>query len=399
MIKLNTIDRLDVLNRRVILRVDFNVTLTHGALADDTRIMQALPTISELSVRGATVILVTHLGRPNGRRLKRYSIVPVARRLQKLIKRSVTVIEDFTTDSGKRKLMRLEPGSLAMLENIRFYPGEERNDPQFSARLAQLGDVYVNDAFGTDHRVHASTVGVTNHLPSYAGRLLESELQMISHLVRNPKRPFVAVIGGLKAETKIALIGRLLSLVDQLLVGGAIANTFFQAWGFKTGTADVNRELVEIARGLIWKASQTNTALVFPQDVVVGRTPPGRLFVVASDRIPSGSRVLDIGLKTQKQYAEVISQGRTIVWNGPMGMFEFSYLREGSDAIYRAIAANKAAFSVVGGGETLSVLSQQPIIGKNLHISTGGGALLEFIEKGTLPAIEALRKKRSRQSQ
>lgn len=392
MAQIKSVKEVNVTKKRVLLKVDFNVSLKKDKIGDDTRIKQSLPTLNLLLENSASVILVTHLGRPQGKRVKKLSVLPVAKRLERLINRPVLLIDDFTRSPNQKTLKTLKPGEIAMLENIRFYPEEERNDLEFAKKLAQIADLYVNDAFGVDHRVHASSVGVAAFLPKAAGLLLMHEIEMISHLTKSPKRPFVAIIGGAKAETKITLIGRLLELADQLLIAGGVANTFFAAWGFETGKSLVNHEMVELARSLIWKASQSRTALVLPEDIVTGSIRNNTIAkVVTSDKISPGNRALDIGPHTQARFGSIIAGAKTIVWNGPMGVYEKSKFRIGTDFIYHAIAANRNAFSVVGGGDTLAALTHKHLVTEIKHISTGGGALLEFIEKGTLPAIEALR--------
>lgn len=390
---LPTVDKANLKEKRILVRVDFNVSLQESKIGDDTRIKQALPTIKLLQKNKACIILVTHLGRPKGKRKRNLSVKPVANRLTKLIRSPVKLVKDFRSPKDKAIIMKSKPGEIVLLENIRFYPEEERNDPKFSQELSDLAEFYVNDSFGTNHRAHCSTVGVTNYLPSAAGLLLKKEIEMISNLTLKPKRPFVAIIGGAKAETKITLIDHLLEIADQLLIGGGVANTFFNAGGFNTGRSLVDHEMTELARTLIWKASQSNTAMVFPQDVVTGSLRKNKISkVVKSDRIPAASRALDIGPHTQANFGSIITEAKTIVWNGPMGVYEKSKFRIGTDFIYHAIAANKQAFSVVGGGDTLAALRHKHLVGEIDHISTGGGALLEFIEKGTLPAIEALKK-------
>ena len=387
-----TINQLEVSGKRVLVRVDFNVTLQKNEVSDDTRIRHGLSTIQRLLSRGASLILVTHLGRPNGRRVKKYSVRPVARRLEDLLNKPIKVVDDFTQKSSARMIRSLTPGDIVLLENIRFYQGEEQNNPDFSKQLASLAQAFVFDAFGTAHRVHASTVGVSKYLPRSAGLLMEKEIKMIQRLTDHPKRPFVAIIGGAKAETKIRLIERLLEMTDQLLIGGGIANTFFKAWGFPIGRSYANHEVIELARTIIWKASQSKTALTLPKDVVIGSIRKNAVYkVVPANRIPSSGVALDIGPQTQALFASSIADAKTIVWNGPMGVYEQSKFRIGTDFIFHAIAANRKAFSLVGGGDTLASMSHKHLVSEIDHLSTGGGSLLEFIEKGTLPAIEALK--------
>ncbi len=389
---IKSLSELNLEGKRILMRVDFNVSLQGKIIADDTRIKQAIPTIKYLLEKNAGIILVSHLGRPDGKRVNKFSIAPAAHRLSLLIKKPISVVNDFTKNHEKATLLKLKPGEIKMLENIRFYPQEERNDYQFSQALASLADVYINDAFGVNHRVHSSTVGVASFLPKAAGLLLEKEIEMISKLVKKPKRPFVAIIGGAKAETKITLIDRLLEMADQLLIGGGVANTFFKAWGLEVGDSLVNHEMVELSRKLFWKALQSNTAMVLPQDVVIGSLKENKIIRVSSrENISKNGRVLDIGPHTQAEFGAIIAKAKTIVWNGPMGVYESSKFRLGTDFVYHAIAANKDAFSVVGGGDTLAALTHKHLVDEITHISTGGGSMLEYIEKGTLPAIEALK--------
>lgn len=389
---IRSVASLNVARKRVLLRVDFNVTLKKDKIADDTRIRQSIPTLVSLLKRGAAVILVTHVGRPNGKRVMKYSVRPVAGRLEKLIGIPVRVIDDFTKQSDRKTIFKLSPGEVVLLENIRFYPQEEQNDKRFSKQLSELAHVYVNDAFGTGHRAHSSTVGVAQYLEHAAGLLLTKEILMVRRLMSKPKRPFVAIIGGAKAETKITLIDRLLEMTDHLLIGGGVANTFFKAWGFETGKSMIDHEMVEIARSLIWKASRSRTALLLPEDVVVGNVLKNRILkVVPNHGISKSARAVDIGPRTQANFGTIISDAKTLVWNGPMGVYEKSKFRIGTDFIYHAIAANRRAFSVVGGGDTIAAITHKHLVGEIDHISTGGGALLQCIEKGTLPAIEALK--------
>lgn len=393
MIAKKTIKDINLKNKRVLLRVDYNVSLLDGfRVGDDTRIRQTLPTIEYLSKQGCTLYLVSHLGRPEGRRQKSLSLKPVADHLKKLLKRKVLFFgEDLLKDNELRRLPAVKKGSVVLLENIRFYPGEETNDEDFSRRLAGLGQVFVNDAFGVDHRAHASTVGVAAYLPAVAGFLLQKEITMISQAMDKPRRPLVAIIGGAKAETKIILIDRLLEKADTLIIGGGVANTFLKAWGYEVGGSLVDYEMVELAKKLYWKAARSRTRMLLPPDVVVGNLAKDKYVGIApASRIPEALQALDIGPQSQAEFGAAITRAKTIVWNGPMGVYENPKFVTGTDFIYHAIAENRASHSVVGGGDTLAALKEKDFLKTIDHVSTGGGAMLEFIERGSLPGIDAL---------
>ncbi|MBI2430803.1 MAG: phosphoglycerate kinase [Candidatus Levybacteria bacterium] len=351
--------------KRVLLRVDFNVPLTEKqTVADGIRIIKSLPTIELLLKQKNKVILVSHLGRPNGREHK-FSLKPVVLYLQKLLsKKHIILIEDFLSGKEKLTLQKQTANDIVLLENIRFYPGEKINDDIFAQKLSQLGTVYVNDAFGVSHRDAASVVGITRLLPSYAGLLLEKEIRAIQKLMQKPQKPVVAIIGGAKISTKIILLSKLLDVVDYLLLGGGIANAFLQ-----------NQE-PEITQKILNLAKKKNVSLLLPIDTA-----------------GLENKILDIGPRTAKAFTDVISKAKTIVWNGPVGLVEDKRFAKGTNAIFRAVVNNKRAFSLVGGGDTLASVSGNKDLDKITHVSTGGGAMLELIEKGTLPGIEALRRK------
>lgn len=388
-----TIRDIKLTNKRVLLRVDYNVSLLSGSrVADDTRISQSLPTIRYVLTQKCPLFIVSHLGRPEGRREPKYSLLPVARHLEKLLGNKVNLVREYI-DSPELmvKARQAKPGSINMLENIRFYPQEEANEPKFSRQLASLGDVYVNDAFGVDNRAHASTVGVAKWLPAVAGLLLEKEVDTINRVMNNPQRPLVVIIGGAKAETKITIIGRLLKKADTLIVGGGVANTFLKAWGFTVGKSVVNDEMVDLAKQLFWKASQSQTRLLLPVDVVVGNLQKNKIFgTVAADKIQADQQALDIGIKSQAEFGAVVAKAGTIIWNGPMGVFENPKFCQGTDFIYHAVAHNRESLSIVGGGDTLAALKKEDYLKTIDHVYNGGGAMLEFIEKGSLPGIDAL---------
>jgi phosphoglycerate kinase len=354
-----------------------------------------LPTIRYLLKNNCKIYLVSHLGRPKGLRDKKLSLKPVAEHLQKILGQKVNFYEkDLTTGYGIRELDKFKLGEVILLENIRFYKQEKDNESQFSKTLAQIADIFVNDAFGVSHRAHASTVGITEFLPAVAGLLLEKEVDIIGRAIDKPKRPMVAVIGGAKAEDKITLVGKLLEKADYCLIGGGTANTFLNAWGYKVGKSKVYHEMVELAKKLFWKASRRNTAMLLPTDVVLGNLETGKVDgVVSVDHISSKWQALDIGPKTQAEFGNIIAKSQTIIWNGPMGVFEKKEFRNGTDFIYYSIAQNPDSLSIVGGGDTITALAKKEYLKIIDHVSTGGGAMLEFIEKGSLPGIQVLEDK------
>ncbi|MBI4250012.1 phosphoglycerate kinase [Candidatus Uhrbacteria bacterium] len=405
--KIEYIDSVEIKNKKVLLRVDFNVSLdASSAIADDTRIQQSLGTITHLLKNNNRLIIISHLGRPEGRD-KTYSLQVVADKLQQYLPgHSVRLVNDFLTDlvvdksSETGKASRKEypkdqaADEVLLLENIRFYNEEKKNDPDFARKLASLAQVYVNDAFGVSHRTDASVVGIPQYLPSYGGLLLKREVEMIGHLLEQPKKPFVAIIGGAKIATKIALIGKLLELADYLLIGGGLANTFLAAQGYEVGKSFCEYERIEHARRLLFLAAQKNTAVILPSDVAVGdpKNTENASAIKRITELTKQDQILDLGPESQAKYGALISKAKTIVWNGPVGYFENPQYRRGTDFTYYAITENTEATSVVGGGDTLAAISKKEYLDKITHISTGGAAMLEFMEKGTLPGIEALSK-------
>lgn len=387
-----SIKDIDVKGKRVIVRVDFNVSLTSdNEIANDKRIREGLPTIEYLVSQGATVILLSHLGRPNGEFALEYSLERVSKRLSALLHKEVKFLRDYTSQSAVSMTESLPTGSVVLCENIRFHKGEEQNDPQFARALSQLGDVFVNDAFGAAHRTHASTVGVSAYLPSYAGLLLTREIEMITKAVKNPERPLTVIIGGGKTPEKIRVIDKLLEVADTIYIGGAIANTFFATWGIGVGVSKVDYEMIEMARSVLWKATRVHARLLLPSDVVVTnieRTTKPIIFDY--NKVPMGMGIYDIGPKARTELISIIQSSKTIIWNGPMGLYEDQRFATGTVETCQAIATS-GGLSIVGGGDTISTITDEKILLQITHISTGGSAMLEFIEKGTLPTIETLK--------
>lgn len=389
----NTIKDADVKGKRVLVRVDFNVPMQEGKISDDTRIKAALPTIQELAQRGARLVLVSHLGRPKGSVKDELRLDAVAQRLGQLLETQVKKIGESVGPKAQAAADDLEDGQILLLENIRFYPGEEKNDPQFAAQLAQLADIFVSDAFGTAHRAHASTVGVAQHLPAYAGLLMEREIEMLGKVLSQPQSPFVAIIGGAKVSDKIGVISNLLDKVDTLIIGGGMANTFLAAQGHAMAASKVEEDKLDLARDLLNRAQEKKVNLLLPADVVVANTfsaEASQQIIKPELGLPEGWMALDIGPLARDQFAAVIHQAATVVWNGPMGVFEFDAFALGTEAVATALADSKS-FSVVGGGDSAAALEK---LGKTQavdHISTGGGASLEFLEGKELPGISILK--------
>lgn len=386
---MRTLDGVDVAGKRVVMRVDFNVPIHDGMIQDDTRIRAALPTIERLLNGGAALILVSHLGRPKGKVNPEFSLRPVAERLAELLGRPVQLAADVVGVDASDKVARLKPGDVLLLENVRFEPGEEKNDDALAQSLADFGDLYVDEAFGAAHRAHASTAGIASHLPSYAGNLMVAEVEALGALTNNPQRPFVAILGGAKVSDKIGVIENLLSLVDAVLLGGGMANTFLLAEGKAIGDSLVEADFVDTARDVIENAQSKSVELLLPVDVVAAESMEGQAATVDADGISDGWAAFDIGPRTIERYSEVIASSRTIFWNGPMGVFEKPAFANGTLAIARAVAES-GAFTVIGGGDSVSAIEQSGLADKISHISTGGGASLEFIEGRKLPGIAVL---------
>ncbi|MFA4028325.1 MAG: hypothetical protein GDYSWBUE_000205 [Candidatus Fervidibacterota bacterium] len=389
---LRSVRDMDVTNKRVLVRADFNVPLKDGEVADDWRIRATLPTIQHLIERGAKVILMSHLGRPKGKVVDELRLDPVAKRLSELLGKPVRKLNDCIGSEVEAAVAQMQPGDVILLENVRFYRGEEENDAEFARQLASLGDLYVNDAFGAAHRAHASVHAITQFLPSAAGLLMEKEVENLSRLLEAPQRPFVAVLGGVKVSDKIGVIRNLMKRVDSLLIGGAMAYTFFRAQGLQTGRSLVEEDKIELARQLLDEANQSGVRLMLPEDVVVADrdAEDATTKVVPSDQIPEDMMGMDIGPNTRQRYAAAIREAATVFWNGPMGRFEVEIFSEGTKAIAQALTECKGV-TVVGGGETAAAAIQYGIAEKVTHVSTGGGAALEFLEGRQLPGVEVLR--------
>jgi phosphoglycerate kinase len=384
-----TIRDVDVRGKRVLVRVDFNVPLDAGAVTDDTRIRAALPTIQYLLDRDAIVILASHLGRPKGAPMPEFVMDPVARRLSELLGRPVRKLDDSAGPQVEAAVGEARPGDVLVLENTRFHPGETKNDPGYARQLAALAELYVNDAFGSAHRAHASTEGVAHYLPAVAGFLMEKEIEFLGGALSAPRRPFVAILGGAKISDKIGVIQNLLGQVESLLIGGGMANTFLKAQGYHVGESLVEDGSLEVARDLL---AQAGDRLVLPVDAVVAdRFDADALSqIIPVGDVPSGWRILDVGPRTLELFHKRLEGARTVVWNGPMGVFEFPRFARGTEAVAQMLAALPDAVTIVGGGDSVAAIQDAGLAGKMSHISTGGGASLEFLEGRTLPGVAAL---------
>ncbi len=389
-----TVKDVDVRDKRVLVRCDFNVPQdAEGKITDDNRIVGALPTIKYLLDHGAKVILCSHLGRPKGEFNMKYSLKPVADRLNELLGGKVTLAKDVIGDDAKAKVAALKPGEAVLLENVRFHKEEEKNDPEFSKALASFADVYVNDAFGTAHRAHASTAGVADYCKvNVAGFLIEKEVEIMGGALADPKRPFVAILGGAKVSDKIGVINNLIDKVDSLIIGGAMAYTFSLAKGCKVGDSKVEPDKVELAKELMAKAAAKKVEMYLPVDTVITTefSADAESKVCTAGEIPDGWEGLDIGPKTCELFAKVIASAKTVVWNGPMGVFEFEKFAVGTKAVAQALAENTDAVTIIGGGDSAAAVEQLGYADKVTHISTGGGASLEFLEGRVLPGIACL---------
>ncbi|MDX9830934.1 MAG: phosphoglycerate kinase, partial [Anaerolineae bacterium] len=384
-----TVRDADVEGKRVLVRVDFNVPLEDGRVTDDTRIRAALPTIRYLLDRDAVVILASHLGRPKGKVDEQYRMAPIADRLSELLDRPVVKLNDCVGPEVQEAVRQAKPGDVLMLENTRFHAEETDNEASFARELASLAELYVNDAFGSAHRAHASTEGVAHHLPAVAGFLMEKELEFLGRALSSPERPFIAILGGAKISDKIGVIENLLDKVDAILIGGGMANTFLRADGYDVAESLVEEESVDTARELIRRGGDR---IVLPVDVVVADRFDADAFsqVVTVGSVPPGWRILDVGTRTLELFKEELEGAKTVVWNGPMGVFEFPKFAYGTEAVARMLAALPDATTIIGGGDSAAAVERSGLAGEMTHISTGGGASLEFLEGKTLPGVAAL---------
>ena len=383
-----TIRDVDVRGKRVLVRVDFNVPLKDGAVADDTRIRAALPTLNYLLEQNAALILCSHLGRPKGKVVPELRLDPVATRLGELLDRPVKKLDQCVGPEVEAAAKAMQPGEVIVLENTRFHPEERANDPDFAQQLAMLAEVYVNDAFGAAHRAHASNEGVAHYLPAVAGLLMEKELEFLGQAVENPEHPYIAILGGAKISDKIGVIENLLKQCDRLLIGGGMANTFFKAMGFEVGDSLIEEEAVATADALL---KQAGGQLVLPVDVVIADAfdNDANTRVVAPNEVTAGWRILDIGPKTVPTFESALGAARMVVWNGPLGVFEMDNFAKGTFAIARLLA-NLDGVTIIGGGDSAAAVRQAGLTGKMTHVSTGGGASLEFLEGKVLPGVAIL---------
>lgn len=391
-----TVKDVDVRSKRVLVRVDYNVPLdANGNVSDDKRITASLPTINYLLEQGARIILCSHLGRPKGEVKKEFSLAPVAKRLKELLPGvNIYFASDCIGEEAERKAAALKDGEILLLENLRFHKEEEKNDPEFAKKLASLAEIYVSDAFGTVHRAHASTAGVAAYLPAVAGFLIGKELSIMGGALENPERPFVAILGGAKVADKIGVITNLLNKCDTLLIGGGMAYTFLKAMGYEIGDSLLDAESIDLAKQLMETAKQKGVKLLLPVDTVVAKAfaADAEHMTVASNAIPAGWQGLDIGEKTRELFAAEIKNAKTVIWNGPMGVFEFPEFAKGTEAVAKA-CAECGGTTIIGGGDSASAVKKLGYADKMTHISTGGGASLEFLEGLELPGVAALNDK------
>jgi len=394
MLNKKTLKDLDVKGKRVLVRCDFNVPIDeNGNITDDRRIRSSLPTINYLIENGAKVILMSHLGRPKGEAIPEYSLAPVAKRLSELLNKEVIFAKDdrVVSDEVKEIVSKMQEKDVVLLENTRFRKEETKNEENFARELASLGDLFVNDAFGTCHRAHASNVGISSYLPSAVGFLVEKEITVMGEALENPKRPFVAILGGAKVSDKIGVIENLLNKVDSILIGGGMSYTFLKAQGYEIGTSIVEEDKLELANELLKKAKEKNVKLLLPVDVVVAKEFKNdtEFKTVPVDEIPADMMGMDMGEKSIKAFSDEIKNAKTVIWNGPVGVFEMENFKKGTDAIAKVMAEIDAV-TIVGGGDSASAVEKAGFASKMTHISTGGGASLEFLEGKVLPGIAAI---------
>ena len=391
-----TVRDIDLQGKKVLVRCDFNVPLDESRnITDNTRIVAALPTIKYLLENNCRIILCSHLGRPKGEFNKEFSLEPVAKELSRLLEKQVIMAKDVIGEDAKTKAANLKEGEILLLENVRFHREETDNDPEFSKELASLAEVYVNDAFGAAHRAHSSTEGVAKYLPAVSGFLIEKELKFLGDALNNPKRPFMAILGGAKVSDKIGVIDNLLEKVDTLMIGGGMAYTFFKAQGYSVGVSICEEDKLDLALELMKKAKEKGVKLMLPVDTRVGKEfkPDTESKTVPWTEIPDGWEGFDIGEKTIEMYSEELRKAKTVVWNGPLGLFEFDQFAKGTNAIAKVLSELTDATTIIGGGDSAAAVRKAGLQDKMTHISTGGGASLEFLEGKKLPGIECLQDK------
>ncbi|WP_394234624.1 phosphoglycerate kinase [Niallia oryzisoli] len=385
----------DLKGKRVFCRVDFNVPMQDGQITDETRIRAALPTIQYLQEQGAKVILASHLGRPKGQVVEEMRLTPVAKRLSELLSKDVKKADEAYGDSVKSLIADMNEGDVLLLENVRFYPGEEKNDAELAKAFAELADIYVNDAFGAAHRAHASTEGIAHHIPAVSGFLMDKELEVIGKALSNPERPFTAIIGGAKVKDKIGVIDNLLEKVDNLIIGGGLAYTFVKAQGHEVGKSLLEADKIDLAKSFMEKAKEKGVNFYMPVDAVIADKfgADANTQIVAIEEIPADWEALDIGPKTAELYRDVIKKSKLVIWNGPMGVFEIDKFANGTKAVAEALAESKDTYSIIGGGDSAAAVEKFNLADQMSHISTGGGASLEFMEGKELPGVTALNDK------
>nr|WP_321304246.1 phosphoglycerate kinase [uncultured Sphaerochaeta sp.] len=390
---LNTIRECDFSGKKALIRVDFNVPIKDGVVTDDTRIRAALPTLKYLLDNGASLVVMSHRGRPKGKKNPEFSMAPIAKRFSELLGKDVQLASDVIGEEVTGQVASMKAGDVLLLENVRFYSEEEGNDPDFAKNLASLGDVYVNDAFGTAHRAHASTEGVSHYLPSYAGFLIEKEVKFMAPLLSNPEKPFVAIIGGSKVSSKISVLESLVRTCDTIVIGGGMAYTFLSVQGHTIGKSLVEEEYKDVASSFLAKAKEKGVQVILPVDHLCGAEfkEDAEAVSVDSTDIPENLIGMDIGPKTITMIVDAVTKAKSVVWNGPMGVFEFNAFAEGTLTVAKALAESQAT-SVVGGGDSVAAINKFNLADKISHVSTGGGASLEFLEGKVLPGIKALEK-------